>query len=259
MRADIFLFSRGFAKSRSHAAALIETGVKICGKRVAKPSQDIPENTAADEIEIENPSKYVSRGGYKLEGAIEAFSLDVAGMTALDLGASTGGFTDCLLKHGAKKVYAVDVGHGQLDSSLLSDPRVISIEGVNARELSADMIQDTIDIITCDLSFISQSLIYAPVAKILSEDGIFVSLIKPQFEAGRGNIGRGGIVKDKKVHTDVINRLFSVSAESGLYPHALSVSKITGGDGNREYLALFSKKSDGAFVSRQMIENTVNS
>ena len=239
MRADKFLFEKGLAKSRSHAAALLKDGVLFYGKRIEKPSFEIAEDTPVSAIIIQNPSKYVSRGGIKLEAALRIFSPNVTGVTALDLGASTGGFTDCLLQNGAKKVYAVDVGHGQLDPTLQNDPRVISLEGTNARTLTPDMTGEICDVAVSDLSFISQALIYDAVRANIRVGGIFISLIKPQFEAGKEHIGKGGIVRDRKIHRAVIERLFQAAEEAELYPQSLTVSPIEGGDGNREYLALF--------------------
>lgn len=239
MRADIFLFTKGLAKSRSHAQALIREGVTLRGKKIEKASLDIPDDTDPKELRIENPLQYVSRGGIKLEGALRAFSLDVKGLTALDLGASTGGFTDCLLQNGAKKVFAVDVGHGQLDAKLLRDARVVNMEGVNARNLENQTLGELCDIAVSDLSFISQTLVYDTVRNNIREGGFFVSLIKPQFEAGKENVGKGGIVRDRKIHAAVIERLFEEAEAHGLFPEALAPSPIEGGDGNREYLALF--------------------
>ena len=258
MRSDVFLFSRGFAKSRTHAAELIKAGVEINGKRISKPSQDIPESTLDNEVKIIEPSKYVSRGGLKLEAALTVFSLDVSGLTALDVGASTGGFTDCLLQNGAKKVYAVDVGHGQLAPSLLSDSRVVNLEGINAKNLSPEIIgMGDFAIAVSDVSFISQSLIYTPVSSMLCDGGVFVSLIKPQFECGKKNLSSGGICKDKKIHEKIISELLSKASLSGLYPKAITRSPITGGDGNTEYLALFVKNGTSYSVGAEDIKKTV--
>lgn len=239
MRADIFLYQNGLAKSRSHAQALIKEGVTLLGRKIDKPSLDIPEGTDPHDIHIENPSRYVSRGGVKLEGALRAFSLDVTGLVALDLGASTGGFTDCLLQSGAKKVFAIDVGHGQLDEKLLHDPRVVNMEGINARSLENETLGELCDLAVSDLSFISQSLVYETVRKNIKTGGLFVSLIKPQFEAGKEHLSKNGIVRERKVHATVIERLFVQAEAAELFPEALAVSPIEGGDGNREYLALF--------------------
>ncbi len=239
MRADLFLFQHELAKSRSHAASLIRGGVLVSGKRLRKPSEEIGDDTPLSEIKIENPLKYVSRGGLKLEGAIIAFSPEIEGKICLDLGASTGGFTDCLLQNGASRVYAVDVGHGQLDAALQNDPRVISMEGVNARGLTLDMLGEPCDLAVSDLSFISQSLIYPAVMRTVKPGGRFISLIKPQFEAGKAALSKNGIVRDRKTHLSVIEGLFVTAETLSLYPEALTVSPIEGGDGNREYLALF--------------------
>ena len=191
------------------------------------------------EIKIENPSKYVSRGGIKLEAAIFSFQPEIQNKVALDLGASTGGFTDCLLQNGASRVYAVDVGHGQLDPVLLKNPKVCSLEGTNARTLTPEMTGELCDLAVSDLSFISQALIYPAVRANVKTGGIFISLIKPQFEAGKEHIGKGGIVRDRKIHVKVIENLFLAAEAEELYPEALIPSPIEGGDGNREYLALF--------------------
>ncbi len=239
MRADLFLHKVGLAKSRSHAASLIRGGVIICGKRIKKSAEDISEDTALSDILIENPSKYVSRGGVKLEAALAAFSPMLAGKIALDLGASTGGFTDCLLQNGVAHVYAVDVGHGQLAPMLVEDSRVTSLEGTNARTLVPEMLGEMCDLAVSDLSFISQALIYHTVALNVKRGGEFISLIKPQFEAGKEALSKNGIVRDRHVHVSVIKRLFEEAELQGLYPEALIPSPIEGGDGNREYIALF--------------------
>ncbi len=239
MRADLFLHKVGIAKSRSHAASLIRGGVTVGGKLIKKPSEDVADDTPTTAIHVQNPSKYVSRGGIKLEAALTLFSPETNGKVALDLGASTGGFTDCLLQNGAARVYAVDVGHGQLDPTLANDARVISMEGTNARTLTPEMLGEPCDLAVSDLSFISQALIYHTVALNVKKGGEFISLIKPQFEAGKEALNKNGIVKDRKTHVSVIRGLFEAAEKLGLYPEALAPSPIEGGDGNREYLALF--------------------
>ncbi len=246
MRADRFLHNAGLARSRSHAAALIGGGVTVSGKRIKKPSEEIPDETPLSEIRIENPSRYVSRRGIKLEAALSCFRPEITGKTALDLGASTGGFTDCLLQNGARRVYAVDVGHGQLDPTLAADERVISMEGVNARSLTPDMLGETCDLAVSDLSFISQALIYHTVLLNVKEGGFFISLIKPQFEAGKDALSKNGLVRDRSVHARVIRSLFDKAQSMGLCPLALAPSPIEGGDGNREYLALFRVGGSGS-------------
>lgn len=256
MRADVFLFTHGFAESRSQAAVLIGNGVYISGKKIPKPSFIIPDDTPAHAVNIEKKLPFVSRGGLKLESALIAFHLEVAGFCVLDIGASTGGFTDCLLRYGADFVYALDVGHGQLAPSLAADPRVENIEGCNARYMAPSLFSRHIDMAVTDISFISQKLIYGAVRGLLDDGAPFVSLIKPQFEAGRENIGKGGIVKDPCVHERVIRDIRESALASGLAMRGICPSPIAGGDGNREYTALFIAGGE-ASISDGDIENTV--
>lgn len=256
MRADVFLFTHGFAESRSQAAVLIGNGVYISGKKIPKPSFIIPDDTPAHAVNIEKKLPFVSRGGLKLESALIAFHLEVAGFCVLDIGASTGGFTDCLLRYGADFVYALDVGHGQLAPSLAADPRVENIEGCNARYMAPSLFSRHIDMAVTDISFISQKLIYDAVRGLLDDGAPFVSLIKPQFEAGRENIGKGGIVKDPRIHEMVIRDIRESALASGLAMRGICPSPIAGGDGNREYTALFIAGGE-ASISDGDIENTV--
>ena len=256
MRADVFLFTHGFAESRSQAAVLIGNGVYISGKKIPKPSFIIPDDTPAHAVNIEKKLPFVSRGGLKLESALIAFHLEVAGFCVLDIGASTGGFTDCLLRYGADFVYALEVGHGQLAPSLAADPRVENIEGCNARYMAPSLFSRHIDMAVTDISFISQKLIYGAVRGLLDDGAPFVSLIKPQFEAGRENIGKGGIVKDPRVHERVIRDIRESALASGLAMRGICPSPIAGGDGNREYTALFIAGGE-ASISDGDIENTV--
>ena len=256
MRADVFLFTHGFAESRSQAAVLIGNGVYISGKKIPKPSFIIPDDTPAHAVNIEKKVPFVSRGGLKLESALIAFHLEVAGFCVLDIGASTGGFTDCLLRYGADFVYALDVGHGQLAPSLSADPRVENIEGCNARYMAPSLFSRHIDMAVTDISFISQKLIYGAVRGLLDDGAPFVSLIKPQFEAGRENIGKGGIVKDPRAHERVIRDIRESALASGLAMRGICPSPIAGGDGNREYTALFIAGGE-ASISDGDIENTV--
>lgn len=257
MRADVFLYKSGIAKSRTSAQSYIESGVLYKGKRIDKPSFDIPDDTCPDEITILSPAKYVGRGGLKLEKAIEYFGLDVKEKTVVDLGASTGGFTDCLLKSGASKVYAVDVGHDQLDSSLCSDKRVINLEGTDARTITGQMFTEDISIICSDLSFISQTKVFAAVSDVLTDGGLFVSLIKPQFEAGHIH-AKNGIIKDVKIHLSVIHNIIEEAEKYNLYAENFTISPVKGGDGNTEYLILL-KKNGKRMVSEENILNTVKS
>ena len=211
----------------------------VDGKTVRKASEEIPDGSHT--VELRNSLAYVGRGGLKLEAALNAFSLDVENKVALDIGASTGGFTDCLLQRGAAKVYAVDSGAGQLAASLREDHRVVSMENCNARYLTADALGDAVDLVVMDVSFISAALIIPQFGSLLRETGDAVCLIKPQFEVGRAMIGKGGIVKDKNAHRYAIERVLDAGRAAGLKPLGLIPSPITGGDGNREFLVWFSK------------------
>lgn len=241
MRADMFLSSFGYAKSRSAAQSMISEGsVIINGKRIEKASENVDEN-AENNVEITAKQKFVGRGGYKLEYALEKFGIDVKGMTAIDVGASTGGFTDCLLQRGAAKVFAVDSGEGQLDTSLVSDSRVVNIEKYNARNLKSTDFDSKIDIAVMDVSFISQTLIIPSLSELLPDGAWFVSLIKPQFEVGRSAVGKKGIVKSSKDRINAVKNVVSFAENFGLGCLGVSESVITGGDGNVEYVAAFQK------------------
>lgn len=242
MRLDIYLYQFGYLKSRQKAKSLIELeNVKVNGKIVNKPSYEIDE-TIKYEIEIIQDCPYVSRGGLKLEGILSYGNVIPEGKVCIDIGASSGGFTDCLLKKGAVKIYAIDSGTNQLDPILKNDSRVVSIENYNARNLSFDDIGEFVDIITIDVSFISQTLIMPNAFRLLKNDGIYISLIKPQFEAGRQNIGKGGIVKDKNARFLSIMRVIESAKALSFNCNCLIESPIAGGDGNIEYLAIFSKQ-----------------
>ncbi len=237
MRLDLYLVTQCGVSSRQRAANLIKSGaVKVDGKTVFKPSADAQGRT----VELTREDfRYVSRGGVKLEGALDAFGVSPEGLICLDLGASTGGFTDCLLQRGAKRVYALDVGHGQLHEKLKNDPRVFLKEDFNARDLRSDTLPERISLAVCDVSFISQKLIYQHLTEALIPRGLLISLIKPQFEAGRESIGKNGIVRDLTIHRRVITELRACAKREQLYMRAVRRSPIDGGDGNREYLALF--------------------
>ena len=239
MRIDKYLFENGYAQSRQKAREIIEAGmVYVDKKQITKPSYDLDPETK--EIEVTGkPYEYVSRGGVKLEGALDHFKVEVNGLVAADIGSSTGGFTDCLLRRGAKKVFAIDSGTNQLHESLRNNEKVVVMENFNARALDLESLGERVDIAVCDLSFISQKYIYIPLTKIMKDGGLFVSLIKPQFEAGREYLSKNGIVKDKKIHKRVIEALVSEAAGSKLYCRGVITSPIQGGDGNVEYLALF--------------------
>ncbi len=240
IRLDQYLYENGYCRSRSLGAKLIRGGyVFVDGRECNKPAEKIsPESR----VEIhENPlTRYVSRGGLKLEAALETFGIELRGLLCIDIGASTGGFTDCLLQHGARRVYAVDSGTDQLHPSLKENEWVVSMENVNARFLDESMVP-VAPIVVMDVSFISQSLLYPAVAKVLADGGSFISLIKPQFEVGRENIDRG-IVKNEKKRNECIETLREEAAKHGLMMQKVIPSPIAGGDGNVEFLALFHKE-----------------
>ncbi|MBE6699116.1 MAG: TlyA family RNA methyltransferase [Ruminococcaceae bacterium] len=238
MRIDLFLTEKGYVPSRKKAQMLIEEGkVSVDGRIVQKSSQQLGDGEHTVEIAQSDEVRYVGRGGLKLEAALDAFGIDASGKIALDIGASTGGFTDCLLCRGAKKVYAVDAGVGQLAKSLLANPSVISIEKLNARNLLPEHINNTcVNLIVMDVSFISATYIIPQFPALMTENGEAVCLVKPQFEVGRAMIGKGGIVRDRTAHADAIKRVCASAESVGLFPIALIPSPIEGGDGNREFL-----------------------
>ncbi len=241
MRIDKYLAAAGYTKSRKFAQDLIDGGaVKVDGLVVKKASQEI-DHTVPHKVEIEELFKYVSRGGMKLEAALDRFSVNVNGAKAVDVGASTGGFTDCLLKRGAREVYAIDTGVGQLHPMLLADSRVHSIEKFNARELTVDVTNGECDVAVADVSFISQTYIIPNIVSVMKDGATFISLIKPQFEAGASALGKGGIVTNSAYRFLAVKRVLSCAHEQGLDCRGLALSPITGGDGNKEYLAYFIK------------------
>ena len=242
MRADVYLTAAGYTQSRKKAQDLIDAGaVKIDGEVIKKSSAPVNE-TVEHTVVIEQVFPYVSRGGVKLQAALDAFGINVNGKKAVDVGASTGGFTDCLLQRGAARVVAVDAGIDQLHESLRSNERVLSVEHFNARELNVEVTEGLCDVAVADVSFISQTYIIPPVASVLRDGGIFVSLIKPQFEAGRQALGKNGVVTNGAYRFLAAKRVIYCAAENGFDCLGLIKSPIEGGDGNREYLAYFVKK-----------------
>jgi 23S rRNA (cytidine1920-2'-O)/16S rRNA (cytidine1409-2'-O)-methyltransferase len=232
-RLDRLLVERGLAESREKAQALIMAGeVLLNGQKALKSGQ-----TAAEDAKLEVLARppYVSRGGLKLAGALKHFEIDVTGFTCLDIGSSTGGFTDVLLQAGAARVHAVDVGVGQLDWKLRNHPKVRLHEGVNARELPASLIGEPVDLITCDVSFISVTLILPAAVPHLRPDGRMVILVKPQFEVGRGQVGKGGIVREPALHQAACERVTRTVNGLG-FQSSLMESPITGAEGNKEFL-----------------------
>lgn len=227
--------------SREKAKASVMAGlVYVDGQRVDKPGTSV--DTEAEITVKEALCPYVSRGGLKLEKVLELYGFSLENATAVDIGASTGGFTDCMLQKGAKKVFAIDVGYGQLDWKLRNDPRVVNMEKTNVRYLDTDTVDSDVDFISIDVSFISLKLIFPVAAKLLADDGSLVCLVKPQFEAGRSQVGKKGIVRDASVHKEVIKNVIGYGKDNGLYSHGLTYSPVTGTKGNIEYL-LYMKKT----------------
>jgi 23S rRNA (cytidine1920-2'-O)/16S rRNA (cytidine1409-2'-O)-methyltransferase len=235
-RLDTLLVARGCFDSREKAQRAIMAGeVIVAGHRADKPGSQVAQD--ADIIVKEGP-RYVSRGGLKLEAALEAFAIDPTGAICLDIGASTGGFTDCLLQHGASKVYAIDVGHSQLDWKIRSDPRVVVREKLNARYLTHADMPEQASICTIDVSFISLSLILPPAFEVLTPTSVIVALIKPQFELGKNEVGKGGIVRDAAGHEAAVAKVREfVTAKLGRKWEGVIESPILGGEGNKEFLA----------------------
>lgn len=253
-RLDVLLVEKGFFTSREKAKASIMAGIVfVDNQKIDKAGTSVDVNS--DIYVKENICPYVSRGGLKLEKAMKEFPIDMRKKVCADLGASTGGFTDCMLQNGANKVYAVDVGYGQLDYKLRQDDRVVNLEKTNIRYMDTSLI-DPIDFISIDVSFISLKLIFPVASEILKSDGKLVCLVKPQFEAGREQVGKKGIVRDSAVHEEVMNNVVSYARENGLYPHGITYSPVTGTKGNIEYL-LYLNKYDDEFDVENMIKTTV--
>ena len=247
------LVERGLVETRSRAQALVLAGKVRVGDGDAvrldrKPGDLIAADTS---LAVTEPAPYVSRGGHKLAAALDAFEIDPAGRIALDVGASTGGFTDVLLQRGATRVYALDVGRGQLAETLRRDPRVVSMERTNARELTAATLPEPIDIATIDVSFISLDLVLGPVAATLAPGGSIVALVKPQFEAGRGRTDHG-VVRDPAIHREVLERTVESARRHGLGTRALIASPITGPEGNREFLVHLGVGPDCAEIGERI-------
>ena len=240
MRLDVFLADSGYASSRSEAKRLISEGaVSVNGKVVKKPSLDVTgENNA---ITVTEKVKFASRGGVKLDAALDAFKIECEGRLCLDIGASSGGFTDCLLSRGAEHVVAVDSGSGQLISRLLGDSRVTSIENYNARYMEPDDFEYSPSLAVMDVSFISATYIIEPLSRVLRTGSDFICLIKPQFEVGRQGISKGGIVKDEVLREQAVNKVVDFAHQNGFNSLGLIESPIKGGDGNTEYLAYFKR------------------
>lgn len=253
-RLDVILVNNGLASSRDNAKRTIMAGlVTVDGIVETKSGQKFDVDS---EFKVKDKLlKYVSRGGLKLEKAIQSFNIKLNGCYAVDMGASTGGFTDCMLMNGALKVYALDVGYGQLDYKLRVDPRVINMEKTNIRYLDTTLIEEPIDFISIDVSFISLRHMFPVASKFLKDTGAIMCLIKPQFEAGREQVGKKGIVRDSKVHVEVIENVIGYASDNGLYPHGLDYSPVKGTKGNIEYLLYLRKTESSEKISPQEVVN----
>ena len=255
-RLDVLLVKKNLAESREKAKALIMAGiVYVNGQKEDKAGTSF-EDTAV--IEVRGSTlPYVSRGGLKLEKAMTRFGLDLTGKVCMDVGASTGGFTDCMLQNGAVKVFSVDVGHGQLDWKLRNDPRVVCMERTNIRYVTPADIDDVLDFASVDVSFISLTLVLPVAWRLLREGAQMVCLVKPQLEAGREKVGKKGIVRDPKVHCQVIENVITYGRENGLYSHGLTWSPVTGAKGNIEYLLYMKKQPPQEEISEDAIKALV--
>ena len=252
-RLDVLLVNRNLAPSREKAKAIIMSGnVFVDGAR-----EDKAGSTFADTVNIEikgSTLKYVSRGGLKLEKAMDVFGVKLSDKICMDVGSSTGGFTDCMLQNGAEKVYSVDVGHGQLDWKLRQDSRVVVMEKTNIRYVTLADIDDVIDFASIDVSFISLTKVLGPVKELLTDDGQIVCLIKPQFEAGREKVGKKGVVRDKAVHMEVIDMVINYAISIGFEVLNLDYSPIKGPEGNIEYLLYINKHTDGRIYENKTVD-----
>lgn len=258
-RLDLLLFERGLVPSREKAKTVIMEGLVY----VDHQKSDKPGTLVSEDAELEvrgNSLRYVSRGGLKLEKAMECFPIELSGKICMDIGASTGGFTDCMLQNGASKVYSVDVGYGQLAWSLRTDERVINLERTNARYLTREQIPDEIFLSSVDVSFISLKIILPAIRSLLQEGGYVVCLIKPQFEAGREKVGKKGVVRDKEVHVEVVERICAFALENGYSLLGLTFSPVKGPEGNIEYLAYLQKTDSPTcfegFAPRSVVEES---
>jgi len=256
-RLDLYLYEKGFVKSRKKAQDLIKSScVFVNGNVIDKPSYDVSDEDNMT-IDIIDNCPYVSRGGLKLEKVLNDNNFDLIGKVALDIGSSTGGFTDCLLQYGTSKVYAVDSGSNQLDKKLIEDKRVVSFENYNARNIKYDDFKVKFDYITIDVSFISQTYIIPNFNNISNESTIVISLIKPQFETTKDKLSKGGILKDVKSRLVSVNRVIDCYEENGFYIQYFVISPIKGGDGNIEYLACFSRQNKNEKINEDYIKKIV--
>lgn len=250
-RLDILIVNKGLAASREKAKAIIMSGIVYVDGQKEDKAGSMFEETA--NIEVRGATlKYVSRGGLKLEKAMTHFGVQLKDKICMDVGSSTGGFTDCMLQNGAVKVYAVDVGHGQLDWKLRNDPRVVCMEKTNIRYVTPEDITDRINFSSIDVSFISLTKVLGPVKALLADDGQIVCLIKPQFEAGREKVGKKGVVRDPAVHLEVIEKVIAYASTIAMEPCHLSFSPIKGPEGNIEYLLHLKKRPEGEVIQSSL-------
>ena len=255
-RLDVLVFEKGYAESREKAKAIIMAGqVYVNNQKADKAGVSYDENLP---LEVRGDTqKYVSRGGYKLEKAMNSFPIALEGKITMDIGASTGGFTDCMLQNGATKVYSVDVGYGQLAWKLRNDERVVNLERTNMRYVTDEQVPDKIDFFSVDVSFISLKLILPVARELLSENGEAVCLIKPQFEAGKENVGKNGVVRDKNIHIDVVSMIIDFCLNNGFDVLGLDYSPIKGPQGNIEYLIHIRKSENPALLTDKTAESVV--
>ena len=259
IRLDVYMTQTGMTESREKARALIMAGqVFIDNQKCDKAGLLVNPDKVNPEIRGD-VLKYVSRGGLKLEKAMNEFSITLDNKITMDIGASTGGFTDCMLQNGAKKVYAVDVGYGQLAWKLRQDERVVNLERTNIRYVTSEQISDKIDFASIDVSFISLKLVLPVAAQLLSDDGEIAALIKPQFEAGREQVGKKGVVKDINIHFEVCKNALGYAIDSGFYPAGLSFSPIKGPEGNIEYLMYLKKTPSDIKITDDDMWAVINS
>ena len=256
LRLDVAVFERGFAETREKAKAMIMAGsVYLNGQKALKGGVNVKETDVIEVRGAVNP--FVSRGGLKLNKAVSSFGLDLKDSICMDIGASTGGFTDCMLTNGAKKVYAIDVGYGQLAWKLRCDERVVNLERTNFRYVTREQVPDEVDFASVDVSFISLKLILPVMHTLLRDGGQSVCLIKPQFEAGKENIGKKGVVRDKSVHEDVVRNITSFASENGFKVIDVDFSPIKGPEGNIEYLMYIEKSDVGEMLWNGSVEELV--
>jgi 23S rRNA (cytidine1920-2'-O)/16S rRNA (cytidine1409-2'-O)-methyltransferase len=252
-RADIILYEKGLVESQEKAKRIIMEGIVFVGNtRIDKPGEELDENS--EMIIKKSTNIYVSRGGLKLEKAINTFNLSLNNKISMDIGSSTGGFTDCMLKNGANKVFAVDVGYGQLDWKLRSDPKVVVMERTNIRHVMKEDIIDDIDFISIDVSFISLKLVLPVTKTLMSSNGEIIALIKPQFEAAKSDVGDKGIIRDKNIHFQVIKNIINYCIENKLGVCGLTYSPITGAKGNVEFLVYLKNNSINSIEDETILE-----